>query len=272
MLRVPAPRLLPATILALAVLLLLKCGILLQAVFSDGTRPESGMVAVAQAASTERGPEPAGEQVKPPAGKAEAPGLVAPGQAPGQAQAKPPASPPVPEGPPPVSESERTLLQDLRQRRKELDARADAMATQESILAATEKKLEGRVAELQTLQKSLEYLDAQKKQKEDAGWQGLVKVYEAMKPKDAATIFNDLTMPVLLQVLDRMKDAKAAAIMASMNPDKARDVTAELAQLRTGHDPARQNAGAALANPVGANPLGTTPTGTTPPGAHLTGG
>jgi flagellar motility protein MotE (MotC chaperone) len=57
-----------------------------------------------------------------------------------------------------------------------------------------------------------------------------------MKPKDAATIFNDLAMPVLLQVLDRMKDAKAAAIMAAMNPDKARDVTTELAQMRTGRD------------------------------------
>jgi flagellar motility protein MotE (MotC chaperone) len=89
---------------------------------------------------------------------------------------------------------------------------------------------------LQAVQKKLEDLDAAHKQKEDAGWQGLVKVYETMKPKDAATIFNDLAMPVLLQVLDRMKDAKAAAVMAAMNPDKARDVTAELAQMRTGRD------------------------------------
>lgn len=57
-----------------------------------------------------------------------------------------------------------------------------------------------------------------------------------MKPKDAATIFNDLTMPVLLQVMDRMKDAKAAAVMAAMKPDKARDVTAELVQMRTGRN------------------------------------
>ena len=109
-----------------------------------------------------------------------------------------------------------------------------AMATRESVLVATEQKLAARVAELQTLQKKLEGLDAAQKQKEEAGWQGLVKVYETMKPKDAATIFNDLSMPVLLQVLDRMKDAKAAAVMAAMNPDRARDVTAELAQLRTG--------------------------------------
>ncbi len=73
--------------------------------------------------------------------------------------------------------------------------------------------------------KKLEGLDAAQKQKEDAGWQSMVKLYEAMKPKDAATIFNDLSMPVLLPVMDRMKDAKAAAIMAAMSPDKARDVT-----------------------------------------------
>jgi flagellar motility protein MotE (MotC chaperone) len=140
----------------------------------------------------------------------------------------------VADGPPPVSDSERALLQDLRQRRKELDARADAVTARESLMAATEQKLTARVGELQKLQKKLESLDTAQKQKEEAGWQGLVKLYEAMKPRDAATIFNDLQMPVLLQVLDRMKDARAAAVMAAMSPDKARDVTAELAQMRTG--------------------------------------
>ena len=86
------------------------------------------------------------------------------------------------------------------------------------------------------MQKQLEGLSAAQKQKEEAGWQGLVKVYETMKPKDAATIFNELSMPVLLQVLDRMKDTKTASIMAAMNPEKARDVTAELAQMRTGRN------------------------------------
>ena len=58
-------------------------------------------------------------------------------------------------------------------------------------------------------------------------------------------------MPVLLQVLDRMKDAKAAAVMAAMNPDKARDVTAELAQMRTGKDAAQTTPAASRANPAG---------------------
>ena len=68
---------------------------------------------------------------------------------------------------------------------------------------------------------------AARREREDTSWKGLVKVYEAMKPRDAATIFNDLEMPVLLQVVDRMKEAKAAPVLAAMQPDKARDLTAQ---------------------------------------------
>jgi flagellar motility protein MotE (MotC chaperone) len=241
MLKIPAPRLLPATIAMLAALLLLKSGLLLQGAVTHSSRRDSVIVGKAYASSTEKLPEVAkapSEHGKAPSEHGKPGGEQAaergkPNEAPAQQNAAP-AIPPVPEGPPPVSETERALLQELRERRQELDARADAAATRESLQVATELKLASRVVELQSLQKRLEGLESAQKQKEDAGWQGLVKLYETMKPKDAATIFNDLAMPVMLQVFDRMKDAKAAAVMAAMNPDKARDVTAELAQLRTG--------------------------------------
>jgi flagellar motility protein MotE (MotC chaperone) len=239
-LTIPTPRLLPATIATLAALLLLKGGVLSLAALTHGPKPESAIVTVAKAAEASK------EHAKPS-------GEAAHAKTPPTAEQKPVAAPapPVVEGPPPVSESERALLQELRKRRQELDARAEAMTTRESVLVATEKKLFTRVAELQTLQTSLEHLDAAQKQKEDAGWQGLVKVYETMKPKEAAIIFNDLAMPVLLPVLDRMKDSKAAAVMAVMNPDKVRDVTAELAQLRTGHIASAGTAVRARPNPTG---------------------
>jgi flagellar motility protein MotE (MotC chaperone) len=229
MLRIPAPRLLPATIAAMAALLLLKCGVLLQVAVTHGSRPDSAMVAAAHAASTDQTRDP---DKPPPATHPKPAPPATPGQAP--VQAKPSAQPAA--GPPPVTEAEKALLQELRQRRQDLDARADAIAIRDSLQVAAEQKLTARVAELRVLQTKLEGLDAAQKQKEDAGWQGLVKLYETMKPKDAATIFNDLAMPVLLQLMDRMKEAKAALIMAAMNPDKARDVTAELAQMRTGRD------------------------------------
>ena len=55
---------------------------------------------------------------------------------------------------------------------------------------------------------------------EDASWQGLVKLYEAMKPRDAATIFNDLEMPVLLQVVDRMKEARRRRCWRRCSPTR----------------------------------------------------
>lgn len=39
--------------------------------------------------------------------------------------------------------------------------------------------------------------------------------------------------PVLLQVLDRMKEAKAAPILSAMLPDRARAATTGLAQMRS---------------------------------------
>ena len=132
-----------------------------------------------------------------------------------------------------MTDGEKAVLLDLRARREQLDAREVALASRESLLIATEKKLSARVEELQGLQQRLESLDTSHKQQDNAAWQGLVKVYEDMKPRDAAAIFNDLGMPVLLAVVDRMKEAKAAAVLAAMVPDKARDVTMQLAMKRT---------------------------------------
>jgi flagellar motility protein MotE (MotC chaperone) len=133
---------------------------------------------------------------------------------------------------PPISDAERALLLDLRQRRSELDVREAAIAAREAGLAAAEHKLDQRVDELAALQKKLEALETGRKDREEAGWRGIVKTYESMKPKEAAAIFNDLEQPVLLQVLDRMKEAKAAPVLAAMQPDKARQITAELAKMR----------------------------------------
>jgi flagellar motility protein MotE (MotC chaperone) len=208
-LKIPAPRLLPMTIASLVALLAVKSGVFLEAALTEGHKPGGGMVTIARAAGT----EPVAEH------------------------AKPPPEPKAADCPPQISDSERSVLLDLRQRRRQLDALGESLTARESLLAAAEQKVAARVSELQSLQKKLEALDAAQKQKEDAGWQGLVKTYEAMKPRDAAAIFNDLALPVLLAVLDRMKDAKAAAVLSAMAPDKARDVTAELVRMRMSHDP-----------------------------------
>ena len=77
-----------------------------------------------------------------------------------------------------------------------------------------------------------------------------MKVYEAMKAKSAAMIFDPMALELLLPIMRGMRETKVAAIVAEMDPAKARALTAELAQPHepmpagTNNDPLTIQAGA----------------------------
>jgi flagellar motility protein MotE (MotC chaperone) len=132
-----------------------------------------------------------------------------------------------------VSEAERSVLLDLRERREALDARAKELDQRSAELAAADRRLNDRVQQLSALQSRLESLEAEREKHKAENWAGLVKVYEAMKPREAAAIFDSLDMQVLLQVLDRMQERRVAPVLAAMQPDRARLATQLLAEMRT---------------------------------------
>ncbi len=218
--KIAAPRLLPATIVALAALLGVKSVGLVRAIV-----PAVAAQAAVEAAAAPGTDGPGGEgpgQGTPPAA------IGAPAAARAAAVPSPPA--------PAISPAEQALLLDLRRRRAGLDARARALAARESLLAAAERRLDQRVAELKALDARLQALQAAHRKRTDDAWSGLVTLYQSMKPRQAAAIFDKLSMPVLLAVVDRMEARRAAAILAAMQPDRARDVTDRLAALRLGRD------------------------------------
>ncbi len=161
---------------------------------------------------------------------------VAPAQA--SSPAQPPAAPasavpaPMAEEPSPEQRAERALLEGLRARRIELEGREQALAARELVLAAAERRLTQRIEEMAALQQRLQSVDQALGAREEAGWRQMVKLYEGMRPRDAAAIFDDLEMPVLVQLVDRMREAKAAPVLGAMKPDRARLLTAELARHR----------------------------------------
>jgi flagellar motility protein MotE (MotC chaperone) len=164
---------------------------------------------------------------------------------------------------PGASESERALLVDLRARRKELDEREAALTARSNLLQAAEVRLNARLDEMKVLQAKLEALEKAREAQTDANTHGLVKVYENMKPRDAATIWNDLDIDVLLPLLDLMKESKASALLAAMDPVRAREVTTRLAKRR------------ALATMVSAAPVAaasTSGTAGSTPGPNAAGG
>ncbi len=132
----------------------------------------------------------------------------------------------------PTAVDEANALADLKRRREALDKRSAALDERAELLAAAEQKLQARLDQLGALQMRLEQTEQQRKVRANANWTGLVKTYEAMKPDDAAAIFNVLDMDVLLEVLDRMDDRKEAGVLAAMLPERARQATQMLARKR----------------------------------------
>lgn len=146
-----------------------------------------------------------------------------------------PEPPPVqdlPADPFSLTDKEINLLQALAERRRELDLRARQMEQREALLKAAERRIEEKVGGLKALQKNIQDLLLQQEDQTEGQYKSLVKIYESMKPKDAARIFEQMDMSVLLPVIERMKERKTAPILAKMNPAKANAITTQLAQRR----------------------------------------
>lgn len=150
---------------------------------------------------------------------------------------------------PQYSQSELDLLQNLVKRRQEIEKREQEFEVKSAVLDATQRRIDERIAEMKALQGELSKVVEQYNKHQDAEIRGLVKIYETMKPADAANIFNELDMPILLEVIDKMSERKVAPVLAGMTPKRARDVTQQLAEMRRGRVAAQKAAQAEAAPP-----------------------
>lgn len=128
-----------------------------------------------------------------------------------------------------TSAAEVDVLTSLSKRRAELDAREQALNMRANLLAAAEQRVDAKIADLKSLQSQIQTLLGHRDDAEQKQLTALVKVYSAMKPRDAARIFNTLDPAVLLEVAGAMKPDSLAAIMAAMNPEQAQGLTVKLA-------------------------------------------
>lgn len=151
---------------------------------------------------------------------------------------EPPAGKPVNLDQPPAS-AERGILEKLGQRRQELEERQRELDTREQLLKAADKKLEDRLTELKQMeqrppgspdQAGAGGMSGQPGQPEpQPSLKNLVTMYEAMKPKDAAKVFDRLDLRVLVPVVTAMNPKKMSEVLAAMTPEAAGKLTVELA-------------------------------------------
>lgn len=204
-------RLLPAIIFALVLMLGIKVGGVWQGLTLSGTpvsAAETEATAAKEVAPAEEGVETATEE-------ADVVASEEPEREPSE-----------------LSQAEIDVLQQLLERREELDARSQQLDTREELLMVAERRIDMKIGELKGIQGTIESHLKQHDKEEEAKLKSLVKIYASMKPKQAARIFERLEMPILLDVVERMKEAKVAPIIAQMDPVKAEAVTTELAHRR----------------------------------------
>jgi flagellar motility protein MotE (MotC chaperone) len=128
-----------------------------------------------------------------------------------------------------LSPAELQVLQSLGERRGQLDQRENDLNTQLALLAAAEAKLDAKVNSLKGLKSDIQGLLAQADQKQAAETDRLVKVFESMKPKDAAPRMVVLDDSVRLPIAAKMKERSLSAILAQMPPSEAKKLTEALA-------------------------------------------
>lgn len=126
-------------------------------------------------------------------------------------------------------------------RRAKLDERERALDKREALLKAAEQRLAEKINELKLLQASIERHSAANQaqpasqakpadQDREEQLRRLARVYEDMKPREAAKIFEQMDQNLALDVAQRMKSFKLSPVLAVIEPKKATQFTAELAK------------------------------------------
>jgi flagellar motility protein MotE (MotC chaperone) len=128
--------------------------------------------------------------------------------------------------------SQQALLSRLGERSTSLDKRQADLDMREAIVAAAEKRLSDQTQALTDLQAQVNALVDQKQAAEDASFKAIVSMYEQMKPKDAAKIFDTLDLGVLVKIARAMNPRNMSPILAAMSSAPAQQLTTELASVK----------------------------------------
>jgi flagellar motility protein MotE (MotC chaperone) len=194
-------RLMPAVMATVAVVLGLKAVAMAEVVAESAGGEHAAEQQAAAAATAETAAQPAANQCAP-ATLAEMAGLSA---------------------------AEVQVLQALSARRQTLDQRAEQFETQDELMLAAEQRLNERLAELRQLETHVNDLLGQLDEAQEQRLASLVDVYQRMRARDAAAVFDGLDDEVLVQVASRMRQANLAEVMGRMDPERARVLTQMLA-------------------------------------------
>jgi len=134
------------------------------------------------------------------------------------------ADTPSPPGPRPEAgnnAASAALLVQMTQREQALRLREAAMAEREQLLQAAVERLEQQIGSLQTAERELAATMALADRAAEEDIARMVRVFESMKPDEAARVFTEMDPGFAAGFLGRLNPDAAAAIMAGLEPRQA---------------------------------------------------
>lgn len=120
------------------------------------------------------------------------------------------------------------VFADMAQERDRIQREKEALVMLRNDVAVQEKILETSRAQLTTTIAKLESKQTSYVEERDRSASRLAKMYEAMKPAEAAPILGTLDMDIVIEIMSRMKERPAAKILARMDPRLAAQVSTRL--------------------------------------------
>lgn len=130
----------------------------------------------------------------------------------------------------PPTDAERQILEKLSERRQQLETRSEELDQREVLLEATERRIEQRISELRAIEAEIQAAATAREEARSEEMRSVVIMYEAMRARDAARIFDGMDIAVVVQIAQQIKPKKLADIVAEMTPATAQRLTVELAE------------------------------------------
>lgn len=109
----------------------------------------------------------------------------------------------------------------IQQEKEALMALKQSVAIQEQVLSQGKENLQATIKKLEAKQQ--EYIE----ERENSAAK-LAKMYEAMKPAQAAPIMSALDLEIILDIMGRMKERQAAKVLAKMDAGLAAQISTQM--------------------------------------------
>ncbi|MBO87773.1 MAG: hypothetical protein CL927_20680, partial [Deltaproteobacteria bacterium] len=116
------------------------------------------------------------------------------------------------------------LYQLLQRKDNALKRREDLLENEKQDLRTAEAALQSRLGELQKLRDQIREMLTELDGEREERVANLVKMFESMRPKQAAAILEVTDDEIALEVLERMNQGKAGKTLAAMDAQRASDL------------------------------------------------